>query len=44
MKDSEIAFELEKLGFSVDYIQTIDGRRFGAVRIGNVRLIYNVKL
>jgi pantoate--beta-alanine ligase len=42
--DSDISTELEHLGFRVDYIQTINGRRFGAVHIGNVRLIDNVQL
>ena len=40
--------ELEKFGFSVDYIQTVHSRRLGAVRIGpkekSVRLIDNVEL
>ncbi len=30
--------------FKVDYIKEIDGRRFGAVHLGNVRLIDNVKI
>jgi pantoate--beta-alanine ligase len=34
--------ELETLGFTVDYIEDVDGRRLGAVRIGGVRLIDNV--
>ncbi len=36
--------ELEKLGFNVDYIEEIGNRRFGAVRIGKVRLIDNVEI
>lgn len=40
----EIKFELEQLGFKVDYIEEYDGRRFGAVYAGKVRLIDNVKL
>lgn len=42
--DSEISEELVKNGFRVDYIQTISGRRFGAVHLGKVRLIDNVQL
>ena len=42
--DSEISVELEENGFKVDYIQTISGRRFGAVHLGKVRLIDNVQL
>ncbi|MCK9425200.1 MAG: pantoate--beta-alanine ligase [Ignavibacteriaceae bacterium] len=40
----EIKFELEKVGFKVDYIEEYDGRRLGAVYAGKVRLIDNVKL
>ncbi len=40
----EIEKELNSLGFKVDYITELNGRRFGAVHIGNVRLIDNVKL
>lgn len=40
----EIKFELEKVGFKVDYIKEYDGRRLGAVYAGKVRLIDNVKL
>jgi len=36
--------ELESLGFKIDYITDLDGRRFGAVHIGNVRLIDNVQI
>jgi len=36
--------ELIKLGFNVDYIEEHFGRRFGAVRLGQVRLIDNVEL
>lgn len=35
---------LTRYGFKVDYIKTINGRRFAAAKIGNVRLIDNVKL
>lgn len=38
----EIKHELEKLGFIVDYIEELNGRRFGAVYIDKVRLIDNV--
>jgi len=40
----EIKFELEQLGFKVDYIEEYDGRRLGAVYAGKIRLIDNVKL
>lgn len=40
----EIFRELENLGFKVDYIEEMDGRRLGAVYVGNVRLIDNVKI
>ena len=39
----EIREELEKNGFSVDYITETDGRRYGAVYLENVRLIDNVE-
>jgi pantoate--beta-alanine ligase len=35
---------LEAQGFAVDYVEDREGRRFGAVRIGDVRLIDNVVL
>jgi pantoate--beta-alanine ligase len=38
------ACELRTSGFTVDYIEDRDGRRLGAVRIGDVRLIDNVPL
>lgn len=41
---SKTGEELEKLGLKVDYIEDIDDRRFGAVYLGKVRLIDNVKL
>ncbi len=42
---SEVASrELRALGFAVDYVEDREGRRFGAVRLGNVRLIDNVPL
>jgi pantoate--beta-alanine ligase len=36
--------ELEANGFVVDYVEDRDGRRLGAVRLGEVRLIDNVSL
>ena len=41
--DKEVNLQLEEEGFKVDYIKTLNGRRFGAVILGNVRLIDNVK-
>ncbi|ACB74069.1 pantoate--beta-alanine ligase [Opitutus terrae] len=35
---------LEAAGFRVDYVEDRDGRRFGAVRLGQTRLIDNVSL
>ena len=35
--------ELKKLGFKVDYVVDLDGRRFGAAYLGLVRLIDNVQ-
>jgi pantoate--beta-alanine ligase len=40
---SEIYQQLTHLGFVVDYVEEICGRRLAAVRIGNVRLIDNIK-
>jgi pantoate--beta-alanine ligase len=40
----EIKTELELLGFRVDYIEEYAGRKLGAVHVGKVRLIDNVKL
>ena len=40
----EIILELKLNGFEVDYIKEIDNRRYGAVFLGNVRLIDNVKI
>lgn len=36
--------ELEELGFTVDYIEEIGNRRFGAAHVGKVRLIDNVEI
>lgn len=38
----EIENQLTKLGFRVDYIEERNGRRYGAVQVGNVRLIDNI--
>lgn len=38
------AQKLEQAGFSVDYVEEAWGRRFGAVRLGKVRLIDNFPL
>ena len=35
--------QLTELGFVVDYIEEFQGRRFGAVKLGTVRLIDNVE-
>lgn len=44
-KSSKAANErLSKLGIEVDYIEDLFGRRFGAVKVGNVRLIDNLKI
>jgi pantoate--beta-alanine ligase len=39
-----IARALTEAGFNVDYVEDVDGRRLGAVRLGDVRLIDNVSL
>lgn len=41
---NEIKNQLNSLGFKVDYIEEFEGRRFGAVYIGEVRLIDNFKI
>ena len=44
LNDDEVASSLSDDGFKVDYIQTIGNRRYGAVFLGQVRLIDNVEL
>lgn len=44
LNDDEVASSLSDDGFNVDYIQTIGNRRYGAVFIGEVRLIDNVEI
>jgi pantoate--beta-alanine ligase len=41
--EDEARQKLEALGFEVDYVTHMMGRKFGAVRIGAVRLIDNVE-
>jgi pantoate--beta-alanine ligase len=41
---AEVVRRLNASGFLVDYVEDLDGRRLGAVRIGGVRLIDNVAL
>ena len=38
---AEISDQLENIGFEVEYITEYQGRRFGAVKLGKVRLIDN---
>jgi pantoate--beta-alanine ligase len=38
------ARDLQASGFAVDYVQDLEGRRLGAVRLGGVRLIDNVPI
>ena len=40
----DAARELSAAGFAVDYVEDREGRRLGAVRLGGVRLIDNVRL
>ena len=42
--DDEVAGALSLAGFEVDYIETLEKRRYGAVTLGEVRLIDNVSL
>jgi len=44
LSDDEIKTRLESEGFEIDYITTINNRKFGAVHLGKVRLIDNVEL
>ena len=44
LNDVEAISSLEQRGFDVDYLQTIDGRRFVAATLGAVRLIDNVEV
>jgi pantoate--beta-alanine ligase len=44
LSNDKIKLQLRKKGFKVEYIEQIDNRRFGAVYLGNVRLIDNVKI
>jgi pantoate--beta-alanine ligase len=41
---AQMKIELEKNGFEVDYLEELQGRRFGAVKLGEVRLIDNVEI
>ncbi len=41
---AEIEIALNQLGIKVDYIDELDGRRFAAIFIGNIRLIDNYSL
>ncbi|KAA9132046.1 pantoate--beta-alanine ligase [Marinihelvus fidelis] len=40
----DAAQALQAAGFDVDYVEDIDGRRLGAVRLGSTRLIDNIAL
>jgi len=44
LSDEAATAELQASGFRVDYIQTREGRRFGAATLGSVRLIDNVRV
>lgn len=43
LHDTRVEEELVNNGFKIDYVETIENRRFGAVFLGNVRLIDNVE-
>ena len=42
--DETIVQRLQEHGFKVDYIETIEGRRYAAANLGQVRLIDNIEL
>ena len=44
LSTEEIKEQLRSYDFIVDYVREYEGRRFGAVRIGDIRLIDNIKL
>ena len=41
--DVKVYGQLQKMGFVVDYVETIDDRRYAAASLGKVRLIDNVE-
>lgn len=42
MSEDSLKAQLESNGFTIDYCETLNGRRYGAVFLGKVRLIDNV--
>lgn len=44
VNDKEAVAQLEQRGFTVDYLVTINNRRFAAATLGSVRLIDNVEV